>query len=80
MTVYINEHPIKIFAGARLHDVLRSYMVLNGLPYNNLEQRITARDRFGNIVALSSPTRHNRKYSITFNEYNPHDEEDSIDL
>lgn len=64
MTVYINDTPIKIFAGARLHDALRRYLILNGQPIHDLDERFLARDRFGNIVALSSPMRHNRKITI----------------
>ena len=68
MTVYINDTPIKIFAGARLQDALRRYLILNGESIRDLDERIVARDRFGNIVALSSPMRHNRKITITITD------------
>ena len=44
-----------------------------------LDDYVTARDRFGNIVALTSPLKQNRKFTITFNT-TPNDEKIISDI
>lgn len=82
MTVSINDTIVRIFAGARLQDALRRYIVETGMPTEmlyRLDDYVTARDRFGNIVALTSPLKQNRKFTITFNT-TPNDEKIISDI